>query len=494
MPTSRNPFGIAPESLGLFRIILSVILLVDLFVRLTDLRAMYTDDGMFPRAEVCYRVTSLWNWSFHFGGGSPGYIGLLFALAAAFGLALLIGFETRLATIGSWLLLVSVQHRVPAILSGAEILLRMLLLWAMFLPLESRWSWDGRRAQQRGLAPNYLGSAPICSIASAAILLQMALMYLFSAFYKTNGAWFRGEVVAGALNHDFFGTQLGRALLPYPGLLTVLTWGTLVLEWIGPVILLLPKAPWKLRLSIVAGLACMHLGIMATLDVGLFSCVALAGLSLFIPAEFWSRVLKPRWTPPHNPYEKPGFMLGKVAQSICLGLLAYVLVINFTGVPGTSLATLGIDRWKPLTTTLGLAQRWAMFDATPTRSGWYVARATLRDGTEVDLLRQGAPVEWRRQSFPPNQFPNWHWKKLFREMAYFDEQGFQVYRAPVAKYLCQQWNAQNPPDRQINEFDLIYCQEPSSVAGGRGSGEPLRELLLRLDFRGPGVAEHVPGA
>jgi len=119
-PTSPSPklafrelFRIDPRSLALFRIAVAALLLIDLAIRAFDLNVMYTDDGMFSRAEICRRATTIWNWSFHFGGGSPGYQALLFGIAAALALALLLGFETRLAVIGSWLMLVSIHHRVP---------------------------------------------------------------------------------------------------------------------------------------------------------------------------------------------------------------------------------------------------------------------------------------------------------------------------------------------------------------------------------------------
>src|SRR5207249_283346 len=122
--------------------IMGALLLADLAVRATDLNAMYTDEGMFSRALISRLASSVWHWSFHFGGGSAAYQSMLFGIAAALAIALLIGFETRLATIGSWLMLVSIHHRVPPILSGAEILQRILLFWAMFLPLERVWSVD----------------------------------------------------------------------------------------------------------------------------------------------------------------------------------------------------------------------------------------------------------------------------------------------------------------------------------------------------------------
>src|ERR1043166_5393859 len=215
-------FGIDPRSLALFRLVAGALLLVDLAIRATDLKAMYTDDGMFSRAEIWHRANTIWNWSFHFGSGSWGYQAMLFGIAAGLALALLVGFKTRVAAIGSWLMLVSIHHRVPAVLSGAEILLRMLLFWAMFLPLERAWSMDRWRDRHRGRAPLDGDEAPVVSVASAALLLQMGLMYLFSAISKSNTQWLHGEALGGILAHDFYASAPAGYLLGFPWLLQVM--------------------------------------------------------------------------------------------------------------------------------------------------------------------------------------------------------------------------------------------------------------------------------
>src|SRR4029077_4507418 len=120
-------------------------------------------------------------WSFHFASGSAGYQAVLFAIAGALGLALLVGMETRLGTIGSWLMIVSVDHRAPPIVSGADILLRMLLFWGMFLPLGETWSIDAWLCKRRGGSQWCQARQPILCVASGAILIQMGLMYLMSA-------------------------------------------------------------------------------------------------------------------------------------------------------------------------------------------------------------------------------------------------------------------------------------------------------------------------
>jgi hypothetical protein len=482
----RTLFGIDTRSLALFRIMIGAILLADLAIRATDLSAMYTDDGMFPR-EVIYRHTSTWNWSFHFGSGSLMQQAVLMAIAAGLAIALLVGYETRIAVVGSWLMLVSIQHRVPPINSGADVLLRMLLFWAMFLPLDRVWSLDRWLDKRRGTTDPDDGQSTVLSVASAAVLIQMALVYLFSGVFKLNDDWLGGTAIAGSLAHDFYGTPLGERLLPYPGLLAVLTWLALALECAAPVLLFIPKfTPW-LRIATVAALAAMHLGIGLLLKVDLFSPVSWAGLTLFLPEEFWNCRLVARFAPPdeRGTRESAGAErspLWRVIQGLCAALLVYAIAVNINTLPSRPLAALAPETWQPLSSGLGLRQKWGMFAQVPDKDGWYVAKARLRDGSEVDLLRAGAKVDWTRPEYPAGMYPNFRWRKVFREMAFDDEAGFQVFRAPVAEYLCRSWNAQNPAAKQVTELDLVYCMESAPPASGVQAPNITREQLLHLDL------------
>lgn len=479
-------FGIDPRSLALFRVAIGALLLADLAVRVTDLGAMYTDGGMFPRSEIGYHFTTIWNWSFHFAGGSWEFQACLFSIAFVLALALAVGLQTRLAAVGSWLFLVSLHHRASPILSGADILLRVLLFWGMFLPLGRVWSVDEWLGRRRGIKA---AQGPVLSVASAALLLQMGFMYLFSAISKSNAEWLRGGVIANSLGHAFYAKPLGAWFLRFPHLLTGLTWGAFVLEWVAPVLMFFPKrTPW-LRVGAVAALAAMHIGIALSLEVDLFSPVALAGLSLFLPAEFWDCSLFARFLPAITPTQPPSpglALLGRswllrIREGVCLVLLLYVLGVNINGLPGHPLTSQPPAKQGPFWTALGLGQKWNMFDEAPSRNGWYVARATLNDGSEVDLLRHGAKVEWSKPEFPAALYPNFRWRKIFREMSYADELGYQVFRMPVARYLCRDWNARHPGPTQIAKFDLEFCSLQRA-----GSGEipnlqfTVRENLAHL--------------
>jgi hypothetical protein len=462
--------------------------LLDLGIRFGDLHSMYTDDGMFSRAEICRRATTIWNWSFHFASGSAAYQTFLFALAALLAIALLVGWETRIAVIGSWLMLVSIHHRVPPILSGAENLQRLLLFWAMFLPLGATWSVDERLARRRGEGVKPHGEW-ISSMATAAILVQMASIYLFSALFKSNPSWWSGTAIAGSLRHAFFASPLGDYLLNFPQLLTLLTWAALALEWAAAFLLFSPRRTATVRMWTLALLAAMHLSIAFLMEVGAFSFVALAGLTLFLPSSFWNSVASRLWlrnAPANPPLSQARAMratkpsgLFRLGQGICCALLIYVFALNLNSLPSRPLGSLAPETWRPLTRGLGLNQNWGMFAAVPSRDGWYVARAVLQDGSEVDLLRQRSPVDWKKPTHPLAVYPDRFWIKLFREMSYEDDQGYQLMRRPVAEFLCREWDRRHFADQRVAEFELVFCLRDSP-----GSPRLRREQLVHLERNG----------
>src|SRR5436305_10055773 len=94
-------FGLDLRSLAIFRIGLGLLLLGDLAVRAGDLSAHYTDQGVLPRSALAaHHYVSL-----HCLDGTADFQGALFVLAGLAALALLAGWQTRAATVVSWLLL-----------------------------------------------------------------------------------------------------------------------------------------------------------------------------------------------------------------------------------------------------------------------------------------------------------------------------------------------------------------------------------------------------
>ena len=133
--------GVDTRALAALRVGLGLLLLADLLGRSRDLRAFYTDAGVLPRSTRA-AVVSDWFLSVHALSGDLWWQVLLFLVAGVAAIALTVGYRTRVATAVSWVLLVSLHNRMPVVLNGGDVLLRMVLLWAIFLPLGERWAVD----------------------------------------------------------------------------------------------------------------------------------------------------------------------------------------------------------------------------------------------------------------------------------------------------------------------------------------------------------------
>ncbi len=84
-------FGIDARSLALFRVALALVLLSDLWLRIANLGAFYTDAGVLPRAaqiEIYAGLPALF--SFHLMSGTLGGQGVLLGIQVVAALALLV--------------------------------------------------------------------------------------------------------------------------------------------------------------------------------------------------------------------------------------------------------------------------------------------------------------------------------------------------------------------------------------------------------------------
>jgi hypothetical protein len=287
---ARRVFGLDPRSLALLRIGLGMTLLLELVNLLPDVPAFFSDDGLLPRA-ACARLTADERTTFppywvspYMLSGDAAWAYALFGLTAGFALALALGWKTRVAAVGAWALLVGLQARNPFVFYGSDNVMRCVLFWGLFLPLGSRWSLDARGKP----AP----AGPVVSLASAGLLIQLACLYLETGLVKSDPMWREdGSALYFALRTDLFTSPLGRALTDYPDLLRFLTAVTLGVEVVGPFLLFVPVGGWLVRTLAVAGFVGLHLGIAATMDIGLFPYTCMACWAGVLPGGLWDAIL-----------------------------------------------------------------------------------------------------------------------------------------------------------------------------------------------------------
>ena len=78
-------------------------------------------------------------------------------------------------------------------------------------------------------------------------------------------------------------------LTAWPGLLRVLTHGTFLLEALGPLLVFIPWAQARWRFLAAALFIPFHATLAATMYLGFFPFVSIAGWLAFLPASLWSQ-------------------------------------------------------------------------------------------------------------------------------------------------------------------------------------------------------------
>lgn len=280
-------FGADLRSLALFRIVLAAIVLMDLAARLGDLTVHYTDAGVLPR-DVAERGLNDWRWSLNFLSGSLAFQQLVFAATALAALALLLGYRTRLMTVIVWGLVFSIQTRNQFVLSAADTYIRLMLFWSIFLPLGAWWSLDRRR--QATSAPRL--SMKFVSMGTVGLFLQIAFVYWFTAALKSDPPWRKdGTALYYAFGAEHLTKPLGEYLHQFPSLLEVLTFSSLGLEIVAPILLFTPFFTGPIRTMAALSIMAFHLGIYLTLDIGLFPWIGAFSMICFFPSWFWDTAL-----------------------------------------------------------------------------------------------------------------------------------------------------------------------------------------------------------
>jgi len=279
-------FGADLRSLAAFRIVIALLALADLAIRATDLTAHYTDAGVMPRVVLVEQVLNPWAFSLNLMNGGYLFQVLLFGVAALAALCMLVGYRTRLATFVLWLLLLSIQARGPLLNGSESPFLRMLLFWSILLPLGAYWSVDRVRSALPRPSPRFL------SLATFGLFLQIAFVYWFTAALKSGPEW-RVDYSAlyYALSLDQLATPFGQYLLNFPSLLQMLTFGTFLLEAVGPILLFCPFFTGPVRTGAALAFMSLHFGIWMTMDIGVFPWVSAFCMVCFFPAWFWERAM-----------------------------------------------------------------------------------------------------------------------------------------------------------------------------------------------------------
>jgi len=459
------------RSLALFRILLASLLLLDWLDRIPDLEAHYSDEGVVPRELL---QGTFYAFSIHLFSGEVWYQALLVAIGLLLSLGLLLGWQTPLMCLFNFILLVSIHGRNHALMQGGDHLLRSMLLWSIFLPLGAVWSLDARHPQHRPRSPL------VCSLATAVLIGQIVIVYLFAAVWKWDEQWReKGTALYVTLTNEQFTTRFGYLVRSQPWLCTILTHFTIYLETLGPALLFLPFHVGIQRLVAIALFVGFHAGIGLCMELALFPFAGMMIWTALLPPSFWDRLgpqmpdlgrLLPSWIP-----ERPGSVpswqppTGPVPTAMLALMATYVLLFNIQGYMVSRQQLTGLGKpllplqFSQLGAITGLEQGWGLFAPRPTPvAGWHVALGTRADGSQVELLRGSDPADCSQPPLQSTTYRNGRWRRLTQVLGVPEFGALPIY---TARYLMKDWNRRHPNDPPVVKVELYFYRYPTYEPG-----------------------------
>ena len=447
------------RTLAVFRVFVGLLILADLVLRSRNFTYFYTDEGVMPRSLAT--AVSSEAFSFYHYTTDTTVIAALFVLQGLIAVQLIVGYKTRIATILSFLFVVSLDHHNPFVTSYADVLFRMLLFWAIFLPLGERWSID---AVHRDRLPR--GS--IATVASAFILGQMVYMYFLNGYHKMGEElWETGEATPLIMGLDDMTFLLAPYMREFPALLEIggLLWYYMLLA--SPLLLLFVG---RRRFIFACTFAIAHLSFAITVRIGAFAYVALAGVLLFVQSQIWEdgKAVCRYATLDYTWLTDRGDELARVASALpnirfdsdrqrqakravysgAVGILVISLVLFtlLSHLPVAGLAdeeTVVEERIEGTASQFSVDQpSWTVFAPTPrTTDGYYVFPAKTANGDVIDVYNDRQMTYDRPDSELQKQYGT------YRERFYMNSirrAGYNEWNdgpAILADHLCEQWEA-----------------------------------------------------
>ncbi len=172
------------------------------------------------------------------------------------------------------------------------------------------------------------------------------------------------------------------------------------------------------------------------------------------------------------PHHDRPFAVGKLGQALAGFTMVTLLAWNFCTIhwlPERLYAFL-----TPPLRKVRLDQYWDMFAPFPSREdGWFVIPATLKDGTELDLLhpeRKG--VSYDKPEYITHEWKNIRWHKYLERIW---SAAFADNRLYYGRWQCRDWNTHHQGQQQLDNFKIIYMLEKSVP---RGQTPTVEQIVL----------------
>ncbi len=438
------------------RITIGLVLLADLAIRSLSIKAFFTNEGVLP-----LDILKAYNWnsyyfSFHAISGELWWQVLLFVINAFCVFLLVIGYRTRLFTFICWTFLVSLQNRNPFIMQGGDDLLRLVLLWGIFLPWGERYSIQKKSEYTDGYF----------SMATIGYTILVGSVYFFSALLKTSPEWHSdATALYYALSLDQLRLPLGSFLYQFPGLLSALTHVVYYTELLAPLLFVLPFIPSRVRFWGVVAIILLHISISLTIYVGLFYVIGISSLIGLLPKKqmdwFDKKLFRNRTEiiPDNDTSWQHTFVYETftTARNCFLGLIiGYCLILNLGNVRKFPY-TLDLYMLK-FGSVLRLEQSWGMFSPSILKDdGFFVFSGYTASGKYIDIKHDLDSVSFAKPVYVVGEYESDRWRK-YSENYVFNNNNYM--RPYYCKYLINKWNKEHP-DKHVVDLSIFFMKEIS---------------------------------
>jgi hypothetical protein len=277
---ARRTFSreVPPHSYALLRIALGTVGLFSTLA-LTPIGMYWPIDGLAPLPGNGLGIRA---WIGAHGLGWFAGAALFAWLCGSFA-AMIAGVRSDLAVFAAFVGVVAQTHWNGLPLSSAHQVMTVLLFCLLWVPTGGAWSLDARR-------PGAPQATPVAAWPLWLMRWQVAVVYLSSGLYKlAYPTWRDGTAVHWALNLNAFHRFPWTLPTPLAPLEAFLTWSTLLFELSFPLLVSVRRMRSP---TLVAGV-CLHLGLLAMLELGPFSPLMIASYICYLDPERTARLFAP---------------------------------------------------------------------------------------------------------------------------------------------------------------------------------------------------------
>lgn len=372
---------------AVMRIYLGLVVFGELCRRFPSRYLYMSGDGLLPSAIESYSGTRappslVSNLATH------AEVDAFFAVGFVVTLLFALGLFTRVMGVALWLVVLSFVNRTYALVTGGEILIGLITLYATFAPLGTRFSLDALR-RPSGDAP------PVRTLVSGTglvFVIQWAIIYGVTSIAKHGDSWLEGHALSESVRCAYVVSAFGARFVDMPERVdNFLTWSGLALEFSLPFLLLSPFRTRDTR-ALAAGLIfLLHFGILILFDIGIFSFAMWVIIPLLIPSAVYD-ALEARMT---GRAPRPAHHVGGRALRVARAMLVTLVILGFAEFGVFRASTFGFVAYSrpalygELARWLSFQQAWVMFAPNaPRLTDTVVVAAITEAGEVVDPLRR----------------------------------------------------------------------------------------------------------